>query len=95
LTLSDEYRLRVFENRALRRIFGPKMDEIIKGWRELHNVELHTLYPSPNTSIIRMIKQRRMRLARHVAWGKKRNAYRILVGNPEGNRPLGRSTSYA
>jgi hypothetical protein len=76
--------LRVFENRVLRRIFGPKRDEETGGWRKLHK-----LYSSP--SIIRMIKSRRMRWAGHVArMGYKRNAYRILVGNPEGKRPLGR-----
>jgi hypothetical protein len=79
----------VFENRVLRRIFGPKRDEIMGDWRKLHNEELHNLYPSPN--IIRMIMSRRMRGAGHVARrGEKRNAYRILVGKPEGKRPLGR-----
>jgi hypothetical protein len=65
LTLRKEHRLRVFENRVLRRIFGPKRDEVTGGWRELHNEELHNLYSSPN--IIRMIKSRRMRLAGHEA----------------------------
>jgi transcription termination factor 2 len=79
----------VFENRVLRRIFGPKRDEVTGGWRKLHNEELHKLYSSP--SIIRMIKSRRMRWAGHVArMGEKRNAYRILVEKPEGKRPLGR-----
>jgi hypothetical protein len=64
LTLREEHRLRVFENRVLRRIFGPKGDEMTGGWRKLHNEELHNLYPSP--SIIRMIKSRRMTLAGHV-----------------------------
>jgi hypothetical protein len=64
LTLRMEHRLRVFENRVLRRIFGPKRDEVIGGWRKLHNEDLHNLYPSP--SIIRMIKSRRMRCARHM-----------------------------
>jgi hypothetical protein len=83
-----EERLRVFENRVLR-IFGPKRDEETGVRRKLHNEELHNLYCSP--SIIRMIKSRRMRLAGHVArMGEKRNAYRILVGKPEGKRPLGR-----
>jgi hypothetical protein len=80
--------VRVFENRVLR-IFGPKRDEVTGGWRKLHNEELHNLYSSP--SIIRMIKSRRMRWSGHVAeMGEKRNAYRILVGNPIGKRPLGR-----
>jgi hypothetical protein len=79
----------VFENRVLRRIFGPKRDEVTGGWRKLHNEELHNLYSSP--SIIIIIKSRRMRLSGHVARiGEKRNAYRILVGKPEGKRPLGR-----
>ena len=73
----------------LRRIFGPKKDEVTRGWRKLHSEELHNLYSSP--SIIRMIKSRRMRWAGHVArMGEKRNAYRTLVGKPEGKRPLGR-----
>jgi hypothetical protein len=81
LTLGEEHRLRVFENRVLRRIFGPKRDEVRGGWRKLHNEEPHNLYSSP--SIIGMIKSRSMRWAWHVArMGKKRNAYRILVGNP-------------
>jgi hypothetical protein len=79
----------VFENRVLRRIFGPKRDEVTGEWRKLHNEELHDLYSSP--SIIRIIKSRRMRWAGHVArMGEKRNAYRLLVGKPEGKRPLGR-----
>jgi hypothetical protein len=78
----------VFEDRVLRRIFGPKRDEVTGEWRKLHGEELRDLYSSP--SIIRIIKSRRMRLARHVArMGQKRNAYRLLVGKPEGNRPLG------
>jgi hypothetical protein len=89
LTLREEHRLRVFENRVLRRIFGPKRDEVTAGWRKLHNEELHNLYSSP--SIIRVIKSRRMRWAGHIAlMVKKMNAYRILVGKPEGKRPLGR-----
>jgi hypothetical protein len=83
VTLREEHRLRVFENRVFRRIFGSKRDKVTGGWRELHNEELHNLYSSP--SIIRMIKSRRMRWAGPVArMGEKRNAYRILVGNPEG-----------
>jgi hypothetical protein len=85
----EEHRLRVFENRVLRRIFGPKRDEVTGDWRKLHNEELHNFYSSPN--IIRMIKSRRMRWAGHVArMGETRNACRILVGKPEGRRPLGR-----
>jgi hypothetical protein len=80
----------VFENRVLRGIFGPKTDEVIGGWRKLHNEELHNLYCSP--SIIRIIKSRRIRWAGHVArMGEKRNVYRILVAKPEGKRPLGRA----
>jgi hypothetical protein len=79
----------VFENSVLRRIFGPKRDEVTGEWRKLHNEELHDLYSSP--SIIRIIKSRRMRWAGHVArMGEKRNAYRLLVRKPEGKGPLGR-----
>jgi hypothetical protein len=78
----------VFENRALRRIFGPKRDQVTGWWRKLHNEELHDLYFSPSS--IRIIKARRMRW-RHVArMGKKRNAYRLLVETSEGKRPHGR-----
>jgi hypothetical protein len=88
LTLIEEHRLRVFENRVLRRIFRPKRDEVTGEWRKLHNEELRDLYSSP--SIIRIIKLRRMRWAAHVArMGEKRNAYWLLVGNPEGKKPLG------
>jgi hypothetical protein len=82
--------MRIYETyRVLRRIFGPKTDEVTGGWRNLHNEELRDLYSSP--SIIRIIKSRRMRWAGHVArMGEKRNAYRLLVGKPEGTRPLGR-----
>jgi hypothetical protein len=81
--------LRVFENRVLRRIFGPKRDEVTGSWRKLHNEDLHGLYSSP--SIIRVIKARRMRWAGHVArMGEVRGAYNILVGRPECRRPLGR-----
>jgi hypothetical protein len=89
LTLREEHRLRVFENRVLRRIFGPKGDEVTGEWRKLHNEEFRDLYSSP--SIIRIIKSRRMRWADHVArMGETRNAYRLLVGKPEGKKPLGR-----
>jgi hypothetical protein len=75
---------------VLRKIFGPKRNEIIGGWRKLHNEEPHNLYSSP--SIIRMIKSRRMRFTGHVArMGEKRKAYRVLVRKPEGKRTLGRS----
>jgi hypothetical protein len=88
LTLGEEHRLRVFENRVLRRIFGPKREED-GSWRKLRNDELHDLYSSPN--IIRVIKSRRMRWAGHVArMGEGRGAYRVLVGWPEVKRPLGR-----
>jgi hypothetical protein len=91
LTLREEHRLRVFENKVLRTIFGPKKNEIVGGWRKQHNEELHNLYSSP--SIIRIIKSRRIKWAGHVArMGEKRNAYRILVGKPEGKRPLLRSS---
>jgi hypothetical protein len=77
LTLREEHRLMVFQNRVLRRIFGPKSDEVTRGWRKLHNVEPHNFYSSP--SIIRMIKSRRMRWAGHAArLGEKRNAYGYL-----------------
>jgi hypothetical protein len=79
----------VFENRVLRRIFGPKRDEVAGEWRKLHNEELHDLHSLP--SIIGIIKSRRMRWNGHVAqMGAKRNAYRLLVGKPEGKKPLGR-----
>jgi hypothetical protein len=89
LTLREEHRLRVFENRVLRRIFGPKRDEVTVGWRKLHNEELHGLYSSP--SIVRVIKARMVRWAGRMArMGEVRGAYNILVGRPEGRRPLGR-----
>jgi hypothetical protein len=79
----------VFENRVLRRIFGPKRDEVTGGWTKLHNEELHGLYSS--RSIIRVIKARRMRWVGHVArMGEVRGAYNILVGRPERRRPLER-----
>jgi hypothetical protein len=89
LTLREEHSLRVFENRVLRRIFGPKRDEVTGDWRKQHNEELRDLCSLP--SIIGMIKSRKMRWAGNVARMKeKRNAYRLLVGEPEGERPLGR-----
>jgi hypothetical protein len=89
LTLREEHRLRVLENRVLRRIFGPERDEVTGGSRKLHNEELHGLYSLP--SIVRVIKARRMIWAGHVArMGEVRGAYNILVGKPEGRRPLGR-----
>jgi hypothetical protein len=81
--------LRVFENRVLRRIFGPKRVEVTGRWRKPHYEELHGLYSSPG--IIRVIRARRMRWAGHVAsMGEVRGAYNILVGRPEGRRSLGR-----
>jgi len=89
LTLREKRRLRVFEKRVLRRIFGPKRDEVTGKWRKLHNEELNNLYSSPN--IVRVIKSRRMRWAGHVArMGERRGVCRILVGKPEGRRLLGR-----
>ncbi|KAJ4434362.1 hypothetical protein ANN_22921 [Periplaneta americana] len=109
LNLREEQRLRVFENKVLRKIFGAKRDEVTGEWRKLHNEELHALYSSPD--IIRNIKSRRLRWAGRVArmsdsrnayqirlrWagrvariGESRKAYRVLVGRPEGKRPLGR-----
>jgi hypothetical protein len=88
LTVREEHKLRVFENRVLR-ILGPKRGGLTGGWRKLHNEELHNLYSSP--SIIRIIKSRKMKWAGHVArLGEKSNVYRLLVGKPEGRRPLGR-----
>jgi hypothetical protein len=88
----EEHRLRIFEDRLLRRIFEPKRDEVTGDWRKLHNGELRNLCSSP--SIIRMNKSRRMRWAGYVArMGEKRNTYRILVEKPEGKRPLGRPRS--
>jgi hypothetical protein len=88
LTLREEHGLRVFANSVLRKIFGPKREED-GSWKKLHNDDLHSLYSSPN--IVRVIKSRRMRWAVHVAgMGKGRGVYRVLVGRPEGKRPLGR-----
>jgi len=89
LTWREDCRLREFENRVLRRIFGPKRDEVKGVWRKLHNVELNDLYCSPN--FVRMIKTRRMIWASHVArMGERRGVYRVLVRKSEGKRPLGR-----
>jgi hypothetical protein len=89
LTLREEHRLRVFENRVLRRIFGHKRDEVTGQWRKLHIEELNNLYSSPDIS--RQIKSRLMRWTGHVArMGKERKVYKVLVGKPEGKRPLGR-----
>jgi hypothetical protein len=89
LTLREEHRLRVFENRVLRRIFGPKRDEVTGEWRKLHSDELHNLYSSPN--IIRQIKSMRMRWVGHVACtGEERNVYKVVMGKPEGKKPLAR-----
>jgi hypothetical protein len=87
--LREEHRLRVFEKRVLRKIFGPKKEEGTGEWRRLHNEQLYDLYSSPN--IIRMIESRKLRQAGHVARMRdRRGAYRVLVGRPEGTRPLGR-----
>ena len=89
LTLREEHSLRVFENKILRKIFRAKRDEITGEWRKLHYAELHALYSSPN--IIRNLKSRRLRWEGHTArMGQPRNAYRVLVGKPEGKSPLGR-----
>jgi len=89
LTLREERKLRVFENRVLRKIFGPRRDEVTGEWRRLHNAELNDLYSLPN--IVRVIKSRRMRWAGHVAhMGEERGVFRVLVGKLEGRGPLGR-----
>jgi len=86
--LWEERRLRVFESMVLRRIFGPRRDEVTGEWRRLHNDELNDLYSSPN--IVRVIKSRRMRWAGHVArMGEGRELYRVLVGKPEGRNQWG------
>jgi hypothetical protein len=82
LILREECRLRIFEERMLRRIFGPKMDEVTGDWRRLHNKELYALNPSPN--IFRVLRSRRLRWAGHVArMGEWRGAYRALMGKPD------------
>jgi len=89
LTLREERRLRVFENRVLRRIFEPKWYEVTREWRKLHNEELNDLYCSPN--IVRVIKYRRIRWEGHVArMRERRDVYRVLVGKPERMTSLGR-----
>jgi len=89
LIFREERRLWVFDNMLLRRIFGPRRDEVTGEWRRLHNEELNDLYCSPN--IVRVLKSRRMRWAGHVArMDEERGVYRILVGKPDGKRPLGR-----
>jgi hypothetical protein len=81
----------VFENRVLRRTFGPMRDEVTRECRKLHNKELHDLYSSPSIITRRIIKSRRMRWAGHIArMEEKRNAFRLLMGKREGKRPLGR-----
>jgi hypothetical protein len=88
-TQREESRPRVFENRMLRRIFGPKRDAVTGEWRKLHIEELNDLYSSPN--ITRVIESRGVIWAGHVAsMGERRGAYKVLVGKPEGKRPLGR-----
>jgi hypothetical protein len=86
--LGEEHRPRIFENRVLRRIFGPKREED-GSWRKLHNDELHNLYSSPN--IVRVIKSSSMKWAGHVERMEEgRVVYRVLIGRPESKRPLGR-----
>jgi len=81
--------LRVFENRVLRRVFGPKRDEVTGEWRKLHNGEFSDRYSLLN--IVRVVKSRRMRWVGHVAcMGEERGVHRVLVGKPEGKRPMGR-----
>ena len=87
--MREEHKLRVFENKVLRKIFGAKRDEITGEWRKVHNAELHALYSSSN--IITSLKSRRLKWAGHVArMEQSRNACGVLVGKPEGKRPLGR-----
>jgi len=86
--LREERRLRVFENRVLRRILEPKRDEVRREWRKLHNEEINDLYCSPN--VVRVINSRRMRRSGNVVrMGERRGVFRGLVRKPEGNRPLG------
>ena len=89
LTMREERRLKVTENRVMRRIFGPKRDEVTGKWIKLHNEELNDLYYSPN--VVRVIKSRKMRWPGQIAdMGESRGVYRVLMGRPEGQRPLGR-----
>jgi len=89
LILREERKLKMFESMVLRRILGPRRDEVTGEWRRLHNEELNDLYSSPN--IFRVIKSKRMRWAEHEArMGEERGLYRVLVGKPEEKRPLGR-----
>ena len=89
MILREERKLRVFENMVLRRIFGRRRDELTGEWKRLHNEDLNDLYSSSN--IVWVIKSRRMRWAGHVArMGEERRVYRVLVGKPEGRRPMGR-----
>jgi hypothetical protein len=89
LPLREEHRLGIFENRVLKTLFGPKGAEVTGEWRKLHTGELHNLYPSPD--IIRHIKSRRIRWVGHVThMGEGENVYRVLMGKPEGKRPLER-----
>jgi hypothetical protein len=81
----------VFENRVLRRIFGPKRDEVMGEWRKLHNEELHNLYSSPD--IIRQVKSRRMRWVGHVA-GEERKVYKVLVGKPRRKETTWKTKAY-
>ena len=87
--MREERKLRAFDNRVLRRIFGSKRDEVTGEWRKLHNEELNNLNSTPN--IVRVIKSRRIRWMGHVVcMGERRGVYKILVGKHEGKRPLGR-----
>jgi len=86
VTLREEHRLRVFEHRVLRRVFGPRTDKVTGEWRKLHNEELRDLYSLPN--IVWVVKSRRMKCVGHVArMGEGRGVHRVLVGKPEGKRP--------
>ena len=88
LTLREERKLRVFENKVLRRIFGPRRDEVTGEWRRLHNEELNDLYSSPN--IVRVIKSRSEMGWACGSYGCGEGVYRVLVGKPDGKRPLGK-----